>query len=139
VEGRQAALRKKILAEMTVDYSNLLEKNFDLAKQFVRLLRDGSVELLVKDKLGGKEQILLYLMGKLYSKEAGLATTFEVGNAELMDQLGMPIGSLLPFLKDLRDANKVRQVKREKNVYHSLPPGQIEETLTALERKVRKE
>lgn len=139
MEGRQAALRKKILAEMTVDYSNLLEKNFDLAKQFVRLLRDGSVELLVKDKLGGKEQILLYLMGKLYSKEAGLATTFEVGNAELMDQLGMPIGSLLPFLKDLRDANKVRQVKREKNVYHSLPPGQIEETLTALERKVRKE
>ena len=62
-------LRKKIIDEMTVNYSNALEKNFDLAKQFIRITQDGKVDILHKEKFGGKEQILLYLIGKLYAKE----------------------------------------------------------------------
>jgi len=134
----QSELKRKILQEMTVDYSNNLEKNFDLAKQFVRITKDGTIELLAKDKTSGKEQILLYLVGKMYAKEAGLATTDEASNDELTGQLGMPMGSLLPFLKELRDNNRIRQVKREQKVYHSMPAGRIEEALTAIQRKITK-
>ena len=134
----QNDLKKKILDEMTVDYSSNLESNFELAKQFVRITRDGRVEVLVKDKVSGKEQILLYLIGKMYAKEAGLTATDEVGNTELMEQLGIRLGSLLPWLKDLRDKNKIKQIRREKNVYHRVPVNLIESTLKIVEKKIAK-
>ncbi|MEM3449824.1 MAG: hypothetical protein QXP38_13325 [Nitrososphaerota archaeon] len=131
-------LKKKILEEMTVNHTANLEKNFDLAKQFIRITKEGKVDVLVKDRVSGKEQIMLYLIGKIYAKEAGLAETDEVGNDELMKELGIPVGSLLPWLKELRDMNKIRQIRREKKVYHTVPINQIEDVLTALERKVKK-
>lgn len=131
-------MRKKILEEMTVDYSCNLEKNFGLARQFIRIRKDGAVEVLVKDNVGGKEQIVLYLIGKMYAKEGGLAPTDEVGNNELMEQLGIPVGSLQPWLKELRDKNRIKQLKREKNVYHTVPVNLIEDTLKAIEKKVQK-
>jgi len=99
-------LKRKIQEEMMVDYSNTLEKNFDLAKQFIRVTKEGKVDVVVKEKVTGKEQILLYLIGKLYAKEAGFSVTDEVGNKELLDELGVPQGSLLPWLKALRDEIK---------------------------------
>ncbi len=133
------ALKKKILDEMTVNYADNLEKNFDLAKQFVRITKEGKVDVLVKDKVSGKEQIMLYLIGKIYAKEAGLAETDEVGNDEMMQELGIPVGSLMPWLKDLRDKNIIRQIRRERKVYHTVPVNQIEAILTALEKKLKKE
>ena len=82
-------LKKRIHEEMLVDYSNALEKNFDLAKSFIRLTNKGKIDVIIKDKINGKEQILLYLIGKLYSKEAGFSDTDDVGNKELMDELGI--------------------------------------------------
>lgn len=130
-------MKKKILEEMTVDYSSNLEKNFGFARQFIRIANDGTVEVLVRDKVGGKEQIALYLIGKMYAKEGGLAPTDEVGNNELMEQLGIPVGSLLPWLKELRDKNRIKQLKREKKVYHSVPANLIEDTLKTIEKKVQ--
>jgi len=130
--------KSRILEEMTVSYSSKLEKNFELAKQFIRLTPEGTVDVLVRDKLPGKEQILLYLVGKMYAKEAGYVTDENVGNNELLEQLGFPVGSLLPFLKELRDDNLVRQVKRENNVYHAVPPGVIEEILNSVSKKLSK-
>lgn len=131
-------LKKKILSEMTVDYSGNLEKNFNLAKQFVRITSEGLVDVIVKDKVTGPEQIQIYLIGKLYAKQAELTTTDEVGNRELMEQLGIPVGSLLPWLKELRDKNRIRQSKRGKNVYHSMPANLVENTLQSIEKKLRK-
>lgn len=131
-------LKKKILSEMTVDYSNNLEKSFNLAKQLVRITSEGLVDVMVKDKVTGPEQIQLYLIGKLYAKQAELATTDEVGNRELLEQLGIPEGSLLPWLKELRDKNKIRQFRRERNVYHSIPVNLVENTLKAIQKKVQK-
>lgn len=131
-------LKKKILGEMTVNYSDNLQKNFEMAKQFIRITRDGQVDILNKDKLSGTEQIQLYLIGKMYAKEAELATTDEAGNNELMEQLSIPVGSLLPWLKQLRDAKKIKQVKRERNVYHRIPVNLIEGTLKTIERKLHK-
>ncbi len=136
-EGREA-LKKKILDEMTVNYADNLEKNFDLAKQFTRITKEGKVDVLVKDKVSGKEQIMLYLIGRIYAKEAGLAETDEVGNEELMKELGIPVGSLLPWLKEFRDKNKIKQIRRGRNVYHTVPINQIEDVLTTLEKKIKK-
>ena len=135
---KENGLKKMIIEEMTVDYSNALEKNFDLAKQFIRITKNGKVDILFKDKLSGKEKIILYLIGKLYAKEAGFAATDDVGNKELMDELGIPKGSLLPWLKDLRDENKIKQVKKGRYTHHSIPVNLVERTLKSTERKLKK-
>lgn len=132
----QAQLKKRILEEMTVKHSAILTESFELAKQYVRVMEDGYVEVLVKDRVTGKEQILLYLVGKLYAREAGLATDEMVGTAELLDRLGIPEGSLFPWLKELRDNNQIRQVKRENNVFTSVPPARVQEILTSIQKKL---
>jgi hypothetical protein len=135
---KRADLKKRITEEMTVDYSNALEKNFDLAKQFIRITKDGKVDILFKDKLSGKDQIILYLIGKLYAKEAGFITMDDVANKELMDKLGIPQGSLLPWLKDLRDKNRIKQVKRGQYTHHNIPVSLVERTLKTVEKKIKK-
>ncbi len=138
-ERRSNDFRKRIIEEMTTDYSNALERNFELAKRFIGITKDGKVDVLVKDKLTGKESILLYLIGKLYAKEAGYAETEGVGNKELMDELGITEGSLLPWLKGLRDDNqKIKQVKKERYVYHFIPINLVEKILKSIELKLKK-
>jgi hypothetical protein len=131
-------LKKRILDEMTVSYSSALEKNFELAKQFIRITNDGRVDVLIKDKLTGTEEILLYLVGKVYAKEAGLTPTDEVGNKELMNELGVPSGSLLPWLKELRDNNKIKTITRGKLAYHTVSLNVLERTLKSIQKKISK-
>jgi hypothetical protein len=132
------SLKERISGEMTVDYASALEKNFDLAKQFIRITKDGKVDIPDKEKLTGEEQISLYLIGKLYAKEAGFAATAEVGNKELLDELGIPEGSLFPWLKNLRDGNKIKQVKKGQYAYHVIPSNLVEKTIKNAERKMKK-
>ena len=131
-------LKKKILEEMTVDYSNALGKNFDLAKQFIRITKEGKVDILIKDKLSGKDQILLYLIGKLFAKEVGFIVTDDAGNKELMEELGVPKGSLLPWLKELRDKNKIKSIKKGNYSYHVILINMVERALKSIERKIKK-
>ena len=140
MESRIASnLKQKIIEEMTVDYANALEKNFDLAKQLTRITKDGKVDVIVKDKLTGKESILLYLIGKLYAKEAELTATNDVGSQELMDELGVPKGSLFPWLKDLREEGKVTPITRGKYTYHAIALNVLERTLKEIINKMNKE
>lgn len=135
---KQNSLKLRIIEEMSVDYSNALEKSFNLAKQFIRITREGKVDILYKDKLSGKEQILLYLIGKLYAKEAGFTTNDDVGNKELMNEMGIPSGSLLPWLLALRKENKVKQVKRGKYSHHAIALNWVEKILKNVEKKMKK-
>lgn len=137
-EPKEDNLKKKILEEMTVSYSSALEKSFELAKQFIRITSDGKVDVLFKDRLTGKEVILLYLIGKLYAKEAGLTPTDDVGNKELMNELGMPEGSLFPWLKDLREDNKVKSISKGKYTHHTIALNVVEKTLKSIEKKIAK-
>lgn len=130
--------KEQIRKEMTVDYSSALEKNFNLAKQFLRITSDGKVDVQYKQQLAGKEQILLYLIGKLYAKEAGLAETEEVGNKELMSELGIPEGSLLPWLKSLRDKRSIKQIKRGRYTQHCISVNVVEKTLKIIEKRIKK-
>jgi hypothetical protein len=135
---KQGNLKSRIIEEMTVDYSNALEKSFDLAKRFIRITKEGKVDILHKDKLSGKEQILLYLIGKLYAKEGGLTPNDDVGNKELMDEMGIPSGSLLPWLLALRKENKIKQVKRGRYTHHGIALNWVEKILKNVEKKMKK-
>jgi len=137
-ENNKVNLKQKIIEEMTVDYSNALEKHFDQAKQFIRITKDGKVDVLHKDKLNGTEQILLYLIGKLYAKEAGFSVTDDVGNSEFLNELGIPKGSLLPWLKELRDANKIKAIKKGRFTHHTISVNVVEKTLKSIETKMKK-
>lgn len=130
--------KARIRDEMMVDYASALEKNFALAKTFVAITGEGKVEVLVKEKLTGKQQILLYLIGKLYAHEAGLAKTNDVGNKELMNELGMPKGSLLPGLKQLRDKKQIEQVKSGGYTHHRVCINLVAKILGRIEERVRK-
>lgn len=127
-----------ILAEMTVDYANALEKNFKMAKQFLRITKEGKVDVQRRQELTGKQQILLYLIGKMYAKEADLSDTDEVGNNELMNELGIPIGSLLPWLQYLRGKKIIRQTKKGRYTNHSVSLNAVEKILKDIEKKLKK-
>jgi len=114
---------------MRVDYSGSLQKNFEKAKQFVKITPTGLIDVINKDRLNGKTQIALYLIGKAYAKEAGLTQSEAVSNNELMEQLGIKMGSLLPWLKNLRDRNEIKQITQGKNTFHLISPAVIEKTL----------
>ena len=131
-------LKKRIAEEMMDDYSGALERNFELAKQLLRVTREGKVTVLFKEKLTGEEQIILYLIGKLYAKEADFVQKHAVDNKELMDELGIPKGSLLPWLKNLRDKKTVKQTKAGRNVFHTVPINLVEKTLKNIEKKLNR-
>jgi len=126
-------LKKRVLGEMTVDHRGALERNFELAKKHVKITQDGKVELIHKDRMGGKPQIVMYMIGKLYAKEAGLAEAEDVGNEELTTELGIPGGSLRPWLAELRKENKVRAAKRGRYTYHAVQLHVVEKELRAVD------
>ncbi|WJI09302.1 hypothetical protein FGU46_03910 [Methanobacterium sp. CWC-01] len=128
--------KKRIREEMLANHSNALERNFDLAKKFIKITEEGKVEVANKEKIGGKEQVLLYLIGKLYAKEAQLTKTACVVNNELTEELGVLDTSLRPWLKGLRDKNKIKQSKLDKYICHSIPMNLVEKTLKEIDKKI---
>lgn len=124
--------------EMVVDYASALEKNFDLAKRFIRITKDGRVDILVKDKLVVRDNIALYLIGKLYARQAGFAASDEVNNEELLNELGIPSGSLLPGLKELRDKTIIKTIKREGLSYHVIQPNVVEKKLREINERTER-
>lgn len=137
-KGNVPDFKKRIIEEMTVSYSSALEKNFDLAKQFVRITKDGRVDVQFREKLTGQQRMLLYLIGKLYAKEAGLVATDDVDNKEFMNELGIPEGSLLPWLKALREKKEIKQVKRGRYAHHTISLNVVEKTLKSIETQLKK-
>ena len=109
-------LKKKIINEMTVDYSNMLEKNFELAKDHIKITSEGTIDVLHKENLKGTDKILLYLVGRRYAKEGGLCESEFVTNKELEDELGIKTGSLLPWLKVLRDTKMTEGKKGKQSI-----------------------
>lgn len=126
-------LSEKILNEMKADHGSALERNFEIAKQLLRVTDQGKVDVLHKEKLTGKERILIYLIGKRYAKEAGLSEIENVDNKELMEELGIPQGSVLPWTMDLRDSNKIKQAD---SGVHYIPLNLVESILMEVAKKI---
>jgi hypothetical protein len=130
-------LKQRIIDEMYTDESGVLERCFDQAKEFVQITREGGIVLAHKDRLTGKEQIMLYLIGKVYAKTAGKATGDDVGNEELATELGIPMGSLRPWLKALRDANMVKSIRKNRHTNHAVQLNVVERFLLSAIKKLR--
>lgn len=131
-------LKVKILRELVVDHADALERIFPLAKQFIRITKEGKIDVVVKDKLTGQEKVSLYLIGKHYAKRAGLSDTEYVKNDELSCELGIKMNSLLPWLKFLRDRNIIVQDKQGgREVGHAISLSAIERMLEAIDNKLK--
>lgn len=131
----KASLKERILSEMLVNHENALERNYERAKNWLRLTTAGNVEVLSKSELTAQEQVSLYLIGKLYGAEAGLCEGPGVWNAELMSELGLPKGTLLPSLKALRDRGMIKRSTQGRLVQHFIAKNRVESVLLQLESK----
>lgn len=138
-DNKSDKLKQKIIAEMMADHSNTLEKNFDLAKNFIKITKEGKVDISSKEKLKGTEKVLLYLIGKLYAKEAGLSDFEYVDNQELLNELSIPKGSLLPWIKEIRDSNYIKDIKKGDKVYHVIQINKIDSVLKGISDRLKKE
>lgn len=125
-------LKKRIIEEMIVDHQNILEKYFDLAKKFINITTQGIINVISEERFSIEEKILLYLIGKIYAKEAGVASTEEVGFKELMDNLGIIKGTIYPIIKRLRDKNKINQRKEGKLTYITIPMNLVGKFLSEM-------
>ena len=125
------AFKKKIIEEMGVSYTNAMEKNFDLAKTFMKITEGGTVDVIKKDDFKVPERILLYLIGKRYAKEAGRTGSEFASWKELSGELGMTKGSVLPGVKTLRDTGKIESKKGK----YSIKANFIETTLKKLSKR----
>ena len=85
-----------------------------------------------KETLTGEDRILLYLIGKLYAKEGGLAATEDVSNEELANELGMRMGSIFPWTMNLRKGGKIRTQSRDGISYHAVNINLVEPELNRL-------
>ena len=130
---KNETLKDKILKEMTVDHSNALEKNFELAKRFINITPEGKVDVKIsKDKLQNNDLILLYLAGKLYAKEAGTTETELTSNDELKNELGLASGSVLWSTKNLRDNHLIKTSGGK----HTILINRLEKALNDIDKKL---
>jgi len=130
-------LKERIKNEMLVDYSSALENNFNTAKRLIGITKEGKVNLHIgKNKLSGKQLIMLYLIGKVYAKEAEISDVEYVTNKELIDELGLPEGTVWGLLSLLNKENKIRQV--QKGAYR-IPINLIERVVQEIVSKLDKE
>ena len=132
-------LQDRIRSEMVANYSNALERNFEVAKQMIKITTEGKVDVLVKDKLSSRDNIVLYLIGKRYARTASLAPSEYVTIEELLNELGMKEGTLFPTLKLLREEKVIEYGPKEgKLVTHAVSVNMVETELKAIMARLRK-
>lgn len=132
-------LKERIRKEMVADYSNALERNFQLAKQMIKITDTGKVDVLVKDKLSSQDKVTLYLIGKRYAHTAGFAPSEYVGNDELMNELGLKEGTLFPTMMALRNKNMLEQGPKEGRIVpQAIALNVVESELKSISSRLRK-
>lgn len=136
MDSNEKSLKERILSEMTIDQKSVLDSNFNKAKNIIGIREDETIEVRFKEKMTGPVQISMYLIGKLYAKEAGITEDEYVSNKELMDNLGIGEGSIYPWLKELRENKTIIQKKRDKISIHSIMKNRIEKILTEVNKKI---
>lgn len=129
------SLKERILAEMTVSHADALEKHFELAKQLIQITTTGKIHLVEKDNYNAKEQIVLYLIGKVYAKKAELSIEDGADRSELMSELGLPGGTVDPKLKELADGRVIERNKDATATKYSVSLARLEQQLKAIQLK----
>jgi len=127
---------KKIREEMLSDNPDALERNFGIAKQFVKLTGNGRVEVLPSN-ITGKDRILLYLIGKLYAKRAGLSSSEYVTTKEIMEELNIPRGSAGRWLGELQKTPGIKSVRKNRERLYFIPSYLVGRVLENIKKKVK--
>jgi len=125
-------LKSRILDEIIVNYKTVLEKNFDLVKEFIRVTKSGHVDVLIKEQLIIEDKILVYLVGKLYAKEAELTELGEADRKELMNELGISENSIGSILSGLKNKGMLNTRKEGSKSYVSIKINMIESFLNSI-------
>jgi len=94
-------LQEWIKQELTVDVNQELSKHKENVKRLLRLTPSGEI-ILVHGNLSAKQKILLYFIGKVYSKIANFSKDASASNKELAESLGLPEGTVKSALFSLR-------------------------------------
>jgi hypothetical protein len=94
-------LQTWIRDELTIDVESELSKYKEKVKHFLRLTPSGEV-MIVRGDLTAKQKILLYSIGKVYSKIAQFCSEASVSNKELSEALNLPEGTVKTSLFALR-------------------------------------
>jgi predicted transcriptional regulator len=105
-----SSLKKWIENEMTVDIESELLKHKEKVKNLVQLTKTGDV-ILKQTDLTAKQKILVYLIGKTYSKVADYTKDETVTNKELIETLSLPEGTVKNALFDLRNEGLVNSLE----------------------------
>jgi len=95
---------------MTVDIESELLKHKEKVKNLVQLTKTGDV-ILKQTDLTAKQKILVYLIGKTYSKVADYTKDETVTNKELIETLSLPEGTVKNALFDLRNEGLVNSLE----------------------------
>ena len=130
-------LKKKIIDEMTIDHSNTLENSFEIAKQFIRVTRSGSVSIIGESDVSAKDMITLYLIGKLYAAEAELSDYNAVESAELESELRLASGTIKSALKRLRDNHIIESTKVDGETRHKIRLSHLDKELDKYQSKYK--
>jgi len=115
------SLEERIKGELYLNRADALAKHFLTVKTLLRIRpEDGGIHLLTPEVLSGKLRVLTYMVGKLFAHAADESHKGRVGNEELVRELGIRMGSLLPYLKRLRDEGFIAAQLEGKRSFHSV-------------------
>lgn len=103
-------LKKWIEDEMTIDIESELLKHKEKVKNLVQLTKTGDV-ILKQTDLTTKQKVLVYLIGKTYSKVADYTQNETATNKEIIETLSLPEGTVKNVLFDLRNEGIVNSLE----------------------------
>jgi hypothetical protein len=91
--------------------SSVRETLLEKAKKLIQFSEDGQTEFLFDlDRLTQAEKIEIYLTSRWFAHEGGLAGSDAASHSELVDALGIPLGSVQGRTSDLASSGALEKV-----------------------------
>ena len=138
-ETRKGTLKDRIVREMTIDTEGVLDRSFDKAKGIFLLDKNGKVVILSKELMNTDEKVLTYLIGKKYAVFAGYAEFDDAGTSELVNDLGIPKGTLDPAINNLKKKKRIVVSRKDgRKLLHKIADNFIEPMILQICKKFEK-
>ncbi len=131
------SLKEWIRREMTMEKADILVIAKERVSHLVGVSPDGAVSFKLPPdrvaRLTARDKVALYFIGKLYALAGEYAENDWVTSSELVENLGLPEGTIRPALKTLRDSHCINAVKEG---VHSMVRNRVLGILAEIEAKV---
>lgn len=87
--------KERVRAELVTQSSEVRGRLLEKAKDLIQITDDGDVDFRCDIvRLRQTDKILLYMIGKWFSKEIEMAPSDAVSYAQLTNRLGIPVGTV---------------------------------------------